>query len=206
MSGDVSSRPDDLGLRETMHPAAPDLRVALVIGSVRTGRLGPVVAAWVRERIEAHGGIDVDVLDLADLALPPSLDGSGDTDRLRARVDGADAFVVVTPEYNHGYPGYLKIAIDSADTEWAGKPVGFVSYGGLAGGARCVEQLRPVFAELQAVTVKDAVIFPAVWDRFDADGRLTDPERHEGAAKRMLDQLVWWGTVLREARRSVPAA
>lgn len=189
-----------------MHAAAPDLRVALVVGSVRAERFGPTVATWVRERIEAHGGIDLDVIDLADFTLPVTQDGSGDTERFRERVAAADAFVVVTPEYNHGYPGYLKIAIDSALAEWEAKTVGFVSYGGLAGGARSVEQLRPVFAELQVVPIREAVLFPGVWERFDNEGRLLDPERHEGSAKSMLDQLLWWGHTLRAARRPDPAA
>jgi NAD(P)H-dependent FMN reductase len=189
-----------------MPSAAPPLRTALVIGSVRAERLGATVAAWVRERLEAHGGFDVDVVDLVDVSLPATHDGSGDTDLFRARLAAADAFVVVTPEYNHGYPGYLKIAIDSALAEWEAKPLGLVSYGGLAGGTRSVEQLRQVFAELQVVTVRDAVAFPGVWDRFGADGRLVDPERHESAAKSMLDQLLWWGHALRSARRADPAA
>jgi NAD(P)H-dependent FMN reductase len=189
-----------------MLSAAPPLRTALVVGSVRPERLGSTVAAWARERLDAHGGFEVDVVDLADVTLPAAHDGSGDTDAFRARLAAADAFVVVTPEYNHGYPGYLKIAIDSALAEWEGKPLAFVSYGGLAGGSRAVEQLRQVFAELQVVTVREAVAFPAVWDRFGPDGALVDPERHEGAAKSMLDQLAWWGRTLRTARRADPAA
>ncbi|WP_299955197.1 NADPH-dependent FMN reductase [uncultured Modestobacter sp.] len=189
-----------------MHAAATDIRLGLIIGSVRAERFGPVVAAWVQQRIEAHGGIDLDVIDLADFSIPVGLDGSGDTGRLCARIAAADAFVVVTPEYNHGYPGYLKIAIDAVVDEWQAKPLGFVSYGGLAGGSRSVEQLRPVFAELQVVTVRDAVAFPGVWERFDDAGRLPDPERHERAAASMLDQVLWWAEALRAARRSVVAA
>ena len=95
----------------------------------------------------------------------------------------------MTPEYNHGYPGYLKTAVDSVVQEWEAKPVGFVSYGGLSGGSRSVQQLRTVFAELQAVTVREQVVFSGVWDRFDEAGRLVDPERYERAAATMLDQL-----------------
>jgi NAD(P)H-dependent FMN reductase len=183
-----------------------DLSLALVIGSVRAERLAPVVAGWAGERIEAHGGFQLDVIDLADLSIPASLDGSGDTDAFRRRIGAADAFVVVTPEYNHGYPGYLKTAIDSVVEEWEAKPVALVSYGGLAGGSRAAQQLRTVFSELQAVTLREQVLFPGVWDRFDDEGRLLDPERHEGAAAAMLDQLLWWGRTLRTARRETPAA
>jgi NAD(P)H-dependent FMN reductase len=146
------------------------------------------------------------VIDLVDLSIPASLDGSCDTEQLRGRLGAADAFLVVTPEYNHGYPGYLKTAIDSVVEEWEAKPVGFVSYGGLAGGSRSVQQLRTVFAELRAVTVREQVLFPGVWERFGPDGTLLDPERHDGAAKAMLDQLVWWGRALRTAREESSAA
>jgi NAD(P)H-dependent FMN reductase len=181
-------------------------RLVVIIGSVREGRFGPVVGAWVADHARTHGGFEVDVVDLADVTLPAAHDGSGDTDAYRARLAAADAFVVVTPEYNHGYPGYLKIAIDSALAEWEGKPLAFVSYGGLAGGTRAVEQLRQVYAELQVVTVREAVAFPGVWDRFGPDGCLVDPARHEAAAKSMLDQLLWWGRTLSTARRADPAA
>ncbi|WP_273653815.1 NADPH-dependent FMN reductase [Cellulomonas fimi] len=187
-----------------MDDAPTDLKVALIIASVRAERFAPVVAAWSRERIEAHGGIELDVVDLADFSLPVTLDGSGDTDRLRDRIGAADAFVLVTPEYNHGYPGYLKIAVDAVLDEWAAKPLAFVSYGGLAGGARSVEQLRPVFAELQVTTIREAIVFSGVWERFDASGSLVEPERHEAAAKTVLDQLLWWGRALRRARALEP--
>ncbi|GEA82695.1 NADPH-dependent FMN reductase [Cellulomonas uda] len=178
------------------------LKVALVVASVREQRFGPVVAGWVREQLEAHGGFEVDVLDLVDVHVPVTLDGSGDTEALRARIGAADAFVVVTPEYNHGYPGYLKIVVDTVLEEWAGKALGFVSYGGSAGGSRSVEQLRQVFTELQVHTIRRQVVFSGVWDRFDDEGRLVEGARYEGAAKSMFDQLVWWAAALREARRT----
>ena len=186
----------------TSTTAAPDLRVLLVVGSVRDGRIGPVVASWVRERLVEHGGLDVDVVDLLDVALPASLDGSGDTEAWRARVGAADAVVVVTPEYNHGYPGYLKTAIDSVQADWRGKVVGFASYGGAAGGTRAVEQLRPVFAECHVHSVRDQVVLPNVWELIGEDGVL-DGERAEASAKAMIEQLVWWGSALRDARAAV---
>lgn len=188
-----------------MDTTTTDLKIAMIIGSVRPERFAPVVARWATERITAHGGIDLDVIDLIDIDLPAGLDGTGDTDLLRERIGAADAFVVVTPEYNHGYPGYLKTAIDSVREEWANKPLAFVSYGGLAGGARSVEQLRTVFAELHVVTVREAILFPGVWELFDTEGRLVDHSRYERAAAAMLDQLTWWGAHLRAARQ-VPAA
>ncbi|GIG41794.1 NADPH-dependent FMN reductase [Cellulomonas phragmiteti] len=177
----------------------PPLRLLLVVGSVRDGRRGPAVADWVRRRLAGRDGIELDVVDLLDLDLPASADGSGDTEAWRDRVAAADAFVVVTPEYNHGYPGPLKTAIDAVTDGWHGKTVAFVSYGGTAGGARAVEQLRPVFAELHAHTVREQVLLPHVWELLDADGVLDAP-RAEGAVTAMLDQVVWWGTALRSAR------
>ncbi|MGA5305426.1 NADPH-dependent FMN reductase [Nucisporomicrobium flavum] len=111
----------------------------------------------------------------------------------------ADAFVVVTPEYNHSYPAPLKAIIDGHFSEWRAKPVAFVSYGGLSGGLRAVEHLRPVFAELHAVTVRDTVSFHGARQCFGGDGLPVDPGS-TAAAGRMLDGLAWWGHTLRDAR------
>lgn len=181
-----------------------DLRIALVVASVRPERFGATVAEWAADRIGAHDGVDLQIVDLIDLDLPPSLDGSGDTQVLRRAVERADAFVVVTPEYNHGYPGQLKTAIDTLVAEWSAKPVAFVSYGGGAGGARSVEQLRQVFAELDAVTVREAVTLVRVWDLFDDDGRPRGVPGPERAMRAMLDRLLWWGRTLRAARADAP--
>jgi NAD(P)H-dependent FMN reductase len=175
------------------------LRLAVIIGSVRAGRIAPVVAGWLTTHLGQHDQISVDVIDLADLNLPDSLDGSGDAPFFAKRIDAADGFIVVTPEYNHGYPGALKTAIDTARDEWRAKPVGFVSYGGTAGGLRAVEQLRLVFAELHAVTVRQVVSLPRVHDLFDENGRLRDP-RAPAAARTMMRQLCWWAGALRKAR------
>lgn len=85
----------------------------------------------------------------------------------RKRIAAADAVLIVTPEYNHSFPGPLKTSIDSLRDEWKAKPVGFVSYGGIGGGLRAVEALRLVFAELHAVTVRDTVSFHNPWSRFE---------------------------------------
>jgi NAD(P)H-dependent FMN reductase len=138
--------------------------------------------------------------------LPADLSGGPAAQAFADRIGEADAFVVVTPEYNHGYPGPLKVAIDTVVEQWQAKPVGFVSYGGVSGGLRAVEQLRGVFAELHAVTVREAVSFAHVWDRFDDDGALREPRRAEAAADRLLAQLGWWARALRRARALEPYA
>jgi NAD(P)H-dependent FMN reductase len=176
------------------------LRLAVIVGSVRTGRFAPVVANWFVPLAESRADFKPDVIDLADFDLPVHLDGGGDTAEYAKRIDVADAFVVVTPEYNHGYPGSLKIAIDTVRDEWKAKPVAFVSYGGAAGGLRAVQQLKTVFTELQAVPVREGVPLAFVHDRFDEYGDLRDGEKMASIAHSMLDQLAWWGSALRRAR------
>lgn len=110
---------------------------------------------------------------------------------------------MITPEYNHGYPASLKLAIDSVHPEWKAKPVGFVSYGGMAGGLRAVEQLRLVFAELHMVTIRDVVSFHMAPAQFDNNGRPLDDAANI-AAKTMFDELIWWAQVLRHARATSP--
>lgn len=194
-------------------PEEEPIRLVVITGSVREGRFGPTVATWFTEQAAAHNDVAVQVVDLREHPLPLVMPEPGhapppDTARVRrtlaGRLAGADAFVVVTPEYNHTVPAALKNAIDWFREEWAAKPVGFVSYGGLSGGLRAVEHLRQIFAELHAVSVRDSVSFHNAWDRFDAQGRPLSPQDCEGAAKVLLDQLTWWGRALRSARVERP--
>ncbi|MFI8289048.1 NADPH-dependent oxidoreductase [Streptomyces sp. ms191] len=194
-----------------MHP----LRLAVVQGSTRDGRLGPVVARWLHAHAAARPDMTVDLIDLAETPLPtvfPQL-GQGpaaeeDRELLAAvspRLAAADAFAVVTPEYNHSYPASLKNAIDWHNREWHAKPVGFVAYGGFSAGLRAVEHLRAVFAELHAVTIREAVGLQGVWGQFDDEGKAVDPAA-DAAATSMLDRLAWWGEALRDARAKKPYA
>lgn len=178
-------------------PAAP-VRIAVIIGSVRTGRFGPTAARWFTGELAGRDDVVTDVVDLAAATLSPALDTADDD--LRRRLDAADAFVVMTPEYNHSYPAGLKSAIDAFHAEWAAKPVGFVSYGGLSGGIRAVEHLRTVFVELHGAPVRDAVSLHEFWSLFDADGRPADDGATAAAAHVLAGQLVWWGRALRDAR------
>ncbi|WP_435107427.1 NADPH-dependent FMN reductase [Nocardiopsis synnemataformans] len=184
------------------------VRVCVIVGSTREGRFGPTAAAWFQDRARQYDGVETDVVDLAEDRLPDRLvEGElpAAVAALAPRLAAADAFVVVTPEYNHSFPAPLKTAIDWFVGEWRAKPVGFVSYGGVSGGLRAVEQLRQVFAELRAVTVRDSVSFADFWDRFDADGGWpSEPKAAEGAAAGMLDELTWWARALRAHREAVP--
>ncbi|MEV6140662.1 NAD(P)H-dependent oxidoreductase [Nocardia sp. NPDC051990] len=185
------------------------LRIAIIVASTRQGRFGDTVARWFTDQAQQRADLDLDVIDLRDVPLRPVQQPPFDCDdpavhALAARIDAADGFVVITPEYNHGYPAALKLAIDSVYHPWKAKPVAFVSYGGIAGGLRAVEQLRLVFAELHAVTIRDTVSFHMAHNQFDEHGVPHDPDDVNKAAKTLLDRLTWWTRVLHEARATQP--
>lgn len=182
--------------------------IVLIYGSAREGRLCDKIADWAIAQIQACGGFAVDVIDPLQPDIAAGIDGTGAEARagLRARLDRAQAFVVVTPEYNHSFPSALKAVIDAGKPEWAAKPVAFVSYGGAAGGIRAVEHLRNVFTELHATSLRDGVAFPNAWNQFDAAGVLRSPEGAEAAMRLMLARLAWWTSALTDARRAKPYA
>ncbi|HET8993102.1 MULTISPECIES: NAD(P)H-dependent oxidoreductase [unclassified Rhodococcus (in: high G+C Gram-positive bacteria)] len=181
------------------------IRLGIIVASVREGRVAPVVANWFAETARHHSTadaqeFDIDIIDLARTPLPQELSGGSEVEAFARRIDAAEAFVVVTSEYNHGYPAALKTAIDSVKHEWRAKPVGFVSYGGLSGGLRAVEQLRQVVVEVHMVPVRESVSFHRVKHAFAADGTTRDGAAID-AAERMLRQLEWWVHAVRCGRR-----
>jgi NAD(P)H-dependent FMN reductase len=172
-------------------------KLMIVIASVRPGRAGLPIGQWFEERARSHGGFEVELVDLADLALPmmdepehPRLQrySHQHTRRWSAAVAAADAFVFVTPEYNYGYPPALKNAIDYLHNEWHYKPVGFVSYGGVAAGTRAVQQLKQVITALKMTPIVEAVNIP-FHTQFIDDGRVSANEAMEQAATAMLDEM-----------------
>lgn len=182
------------------------LHLGIIIGSTREGRFGDTVGRWFAKEAAAHGGFSTDLIDLAEIELPP-LHPATPTQEIaafRTRLAAADAFVIVTPEYNHSYPASLKHAIDQAYAEWMAKPIGFVSYGGTVGGARAIEHLRHVFAELHAATIRDYLCFINARRQFDSDGNPVDREGPRAAVKVMLDRLAWWADALRAGREARP--
>lgn len=189
-----------------MHP----IRLAVIIGSVPGSRTGPVIARWFLGEAGHRDDVHTDVVDLttgpplsmARPAWPPERSDAHPLGTITPHLAAADAFVIVTPEYNRSFPAALKNAIDWHFREWHAKPVGFVSYGGRSGGLRAVEQLRLVFGELHAVPIRDVVSFHGTC--FDESGVPRDREGCDAAAKGMLDQLIWWATALREARAKRP--
>jgi NAD(P)H-dependent FMN reductase len=181
---------------------ARNLQLAIIIGSTREGRWGDKVAHWFAGEARRRPDLLVDVIDLAEVDIPAVLPmrHTPDVQAYAERIDRADAFVVVTPEYNHSYPASLKQAIDVLNAPWRRKPVAFVSYGGLSGGLRAVEHLRQVFAELHATTIRETVSLHRHPLLFDDSGALVESSGPAEATKVMLDDLVWWASALRTAR------
>lgn len=179
----------------------------IIVGSVREGRRGEPVARWFADIASARDDLTCEVADLKELALPlliaPKSPSSGEygpeQTRWAERVAGADGYVLVTPEYNHGYPPALKNALDLVYAEWNRKPMGCVSYGGASGGVRAVQQLRQVAVELQMAPVRANVAIPRVFRRIGDDGRF-DGEEFADSAAGLLDELVWWSRALASAR------
>ncbi len=180
------------------------LNLAVIIGSVREGRMGPTVANWFATEAQEHGGYNVDVIDLAEYDFPANMSRNESVNAFADRIGAADAFVVITQEYNHSFGGHLKVAIDALKEEWKGKPVGFVAYGGLSAGLRAVEALRIVFAEVHSTTIRETVAFPLAWTKFDENGQPIEADAVNTAARLLLDNLEWWGVALREMRNRVP--
>jgi NAD(P)H-dependent FMN reductase len=181
----------------------------IIIASTRPGRVGPTVAHWIHAEAKDHGGFgEIDVVDLAELALPmmdePNHPRRRDyvhkhTQEWSARVDAADAFVFVMPEYNNGFTAPLKNAIDYLHREWAYKPVGLVSYGGIAAGTRAAQMIKQVVTTLKMVPLPEAVSLPLVHSLID-DGVLTTNDIMVTAAKAMFDELVRASRALRPLR------
>lgn len=202
----------------TAHDAAGrPARIALIVASVRTDRAGGAIADWAEQAIaqwrpahpagpSADAGLEVDVIDLAHHELPHAAGlapGGGEDTVLTERIERADGFVILTPEYNHSYPASLKHAIDWHYTPWMFKPAAMISYGA-HGGALATEHLRGVFAELHVVTARRTVALAAPWESIGQDGTLAVSERTERALAGMLEELSWWASVLADTRRDRP--
>ncbi|SCX90214.1 NAD(P)H-dependent FMN reductase [Nitrosospira sp. Nl5] len=183
------------------------IKIAIIIGSTRPGRLGESVAHWVNEIAQKRSDASFELVDIKDFNLPlldepmpPSLGkySQEHTKVWAAKIDPFDAFVFVTPEYNHGTSGALKNAIDFLYKEWNNKVAGFVGYGS-AGGTRAVEQLRLIMAELQVATVRSQVMLSLFTDFENMSVFKPDP-RKEQSLNSMLDQLIAWSTALKTVR------
>lgn len=189
------------------------LKVAIIVGSTRPGRKALDVAQWVYDIADERGDAEYELVDIADFDLPlldepvpPSMGmySKPHTRAWAARIEPFDAFVFVTPEYNHSTSGALKNAIDFLYREWNNKAAAFVSYGS-AGGARAVEHLRDIMAELQIADVRQQVMLTLA-DDFENYERFTPREHHEASVNQMLDQLLTWARTMQPVREEMMVA
>jgi NAD(P)H-dependent FMN reductase len=190
-------------------------KLLVIVGSTRPTRAADRVVPWVLARAQAHGGFDVELADLRDWPLPMFAEHFGTIGDLadptysdplvrawNAKVRESDAFLVITPEYNHSIPAVLKNAIDSVWISFGfrNKPAASVGYsGGVSGAIRAIEHLAHILVEAEAVPLRNTVVIQAVGAAFDADGEPTNPAA-DIAAQIMLDDLAWWSTALEKAR------
>jgi NAD(P)H-dependent FMN reductase len=193
--------------------------VALITGTTREGRFSALVAEWITAHLAEHPEVVIDGVDLRDHPLPffdgmaPARTGRDyardDVARLGTAIDRADGYVVLTGEYNHGYPAVLKNAMDWTFVEWRHKPITFVGWGNV-GGARAIEQLRQVAVEFEMAPLRHAVhILPETMIAIrqagdDADVSYFSP--YEAKLELMIDDLLWWMQALTPARERDPAA
>jgi NAD(P)H-dependent FMN reductase len=190
-------------------------KLHVIIGSTRPGRAADLVAPWVIDRAKNHGGFDVEVLDLRDWALPmftETFESLGDINdptysspvvrSWNHKIAEADAFLAITPEYNHSVPAVLKNAIDSVFFSFAfrNKPIAAVGYsGGIAGGVRAIEHLAQIAVEAEMMPLRTAPIFPQVFQAFTPEHQPVNPVA-EISLQIALDDLKWWSDVLEKAR------
>ncbi|HUA43124.1 MAG TPA: NAD(P)H-dependent oxidoreductase [Streptosporangiaceae bacterium] len=179
--------------------ANPTLQI--IIASTRPGRVGPSVAAWFHDRALKAGSFEVELIDLAEVNLPmfdePKHPRFGEyvhqhTKDWSATISRGDAYVFVVPEYNYGFNAAIKNAIDYLNREWLYKPLGFVSYGGVAAGTRAVQMLKQVVSALKMVPMTDAVHIPFVAQFLDSDRVLQPNQVMEDAASALLSELARW--------------
>lgn len=182
------------------------LSIALIMGSARYGRRCEAITRWAGHGLDADERLVVDTID--PRALPLSLNDQPLPQQawhnLESRLERADAFVIVTPEYNHGYPAALKQLIDAVRHAWRAKPAAFISYGGRSGGIRAIEQLRLVFAELHTFTLAESVNIAHIDQQINEHDHFIATPDHERALVTLTERLIWWGETLHHARSRRP--
>ncbi len=176
------------------------MKLMIIIGSVREGRAADKVATWVMSQLRQDADLDIDLADLKEVDLPffneavtpDAANGQFQNPKGTAwakRVSEADAFIFLVAEYNHGPTAVLKNAIDWVYDGWLNKPVGFVSYsGGLMGGSRATEQLKPIVMSVKLHPINAPVVIPRVGQAFDNKGQLLNPAPND-SLKNMLGEL-----------------
>ena len=189
------------------------LNLKIIVGSTREGRFSEKLLPWIAKGLDRQEEISYETLDLRDYDMPfydqpmsPAVveNGAYGNEVVRdfaKKISEADMYLIIAPEYNHGYSAVLKNALDSVYGEWNNKAVGFVSYGSVGGG-RVVEQLRQVAVELQMAPVRNAVHIQAPWFLLDESGSLKEGvlADYDKSLTGTLNQLKWWGEALKAAR------
>ncbi|HEY1801706.1 MAG TPA: NAD(P)H-dependent oxidoreductase [Terriglobales bacterium] len=183
------------------------LRIGIIAGSTRPGRKAAVIAGWIYEILKSRTDADFEIVDIEDYKLPlldepmPPLMrqySKAHTKAWSAKIDSLDAYIFVTPEYNHAVSGALKNAIDFLFHEWNNKAAGFVGYGG-TGGIRAVENLRLVMAELKIADVR-AQVGLSIRTDFEHFTTFKPHEQHQKTVQMMADEVIAWGGALKKLR------
>jgi NAD(P)H-dependent FMN reductase len=186
-------------------------RLAIVVGSTRPGRVGPIFAEWLETVAREHGTFEPVMADLAKFDLPlldePHHPRLGKYEKAHTKawsqaVDAADAFVFVTPEYNYFAAPAIVNAVDYLAREWNYKPAGFLSYGGVSGGLRSVQALKPLLTTVKVVPIPEAVALPTYAAHLDDKGRFSPSEQVTAGARTMLDELARWSAALKPMRQA----
>lgn len=187
-------------------------KLKIIIGSTRPSRKGPIVANWFTEIAKQHSDFDVEVLDLKEINLPlmdepehPRLQkyAHEHTKSWSKVINEADAYVIVTPEYNFGYPATLKNALDYLSVEWQDKPMAFVSYGGVSAGTRAVQELKSPVTTLGMVPLTEAVNIPFFAQFINEKGIFEGNEPLIKSAHAMLKKLKYWTEALQQMRKKI---
>lgn len=185
-------------------------KIKVILGTTRPERFGAQPANWIMDLAKEHGGAEFELVDLREVNLPlfdepvpPAMgaEPAGDhTKEWANTINEADGFIVVTGEYDHTIPAALSNAIQYLAKEWANKPVAYVGYGAAAGGARAIEHLRQMDGQLSQFDISEHVIIPNYWSQIDEQGVWTPSEHQLSDAKKMIDTIVFWTDIFKDAR------
>ena len=187
----------------TMNEARP-LSIPVILGTTRKGRMSAHAARFVFGQLQKRDGITSELIDIGELNLP--IDDAGEAvkdPRFSAAMERADAIVIVSPEYNHSFPGLLKHVLDSCLKEYIHKTAGIVGVSaGVFGGARTIEHFQPVLRELGLVSIFWDVNFGTVEKVFDSSGQLLD-QAYVRRTDKFINELIWMAKVLRYGRENI---
>jgi NAD(P)H-dependent FMN reductase len=175
--------------------------IPVILGTARAGRQSEKAARFMLQKAQ-EGGLETELVDVRDYRIPATdnAETSAQAQRLAEKAKRADGFIIVSPEYNHGYPGELKMLLDMLFGQYAHRPVGICGVSsGAWGGARMVEQLRQVCLAFHMVPTCEAVYFPKIQELFDENGNLLGKSQ-AGQAKKLLTELIWYAEALKDAR------